>query len=652
MTDRPDQGAPFYRRLPVLIACLVAAIAVLGSLGLQRMKTILMARTGESLAVAAAGVADRLDQVVFERYGDIHMMARALQARDAVAMSEYVAWVKNTYPYYAWIAVADANGRIVAATNSESVGQDHSRSAWFQAVREQPRAVVQDVPASGETEGRLAIGFTSPVADGHGVFKGAVTARVPLRVIEEGLHGMVHTFEKHHVGRGQFEYMVMTADGELIIDSSLREEARVNLKEKGVPSALRVMASEEPGYVEEESPRLRMTMLTGYARTKGIDGFPNSNWGVLIRMSGEEVVSPIHELMTKIGLAAVALVAPLVGLLFWTSGRLRKEWGRTRQREAWLSTTLNSIGDAVIATDMKGSVTFMNRVAERLTGWTHAEAAGRPLHRVFAIVNEQTRLPVSNPLGKMLETGVIVGLSDQTVLMAKDGAERPIDDSGSPIRNEDGEIIGVVLIFRDVTERKEAEQRLRESERLLAKAQQLAHLGSWEWDLAADRVTWSDELCLIFGAKPEEFGGTYARYLAYVHPDDRAMVEAKIAKAIQDHEPFALSHRIRRPDGGERILHAIGEVIVDEGGRVGRMIGAAQDVTELKEAEAALHASQNELERRVRDRTSELATANAALQEKVEELEKFEEAVVGRELKMIELEKEIDKLRRDRKSEE
>ncbi len=123
------------------------------------------------------------------------------------------------------------------------------------------------------------------------------------------------------------------------------------------------------------------------------------------------------------------------------------------------------------------------------------------------------------------------------------------------------------------------------------------------------------------------------------------MVEATIMKAAQDHESFAFLHRICRPDGEERTLQAYGEVMLDGTGRPTRMIGTAQDVTKLRQAEAALRAAYDELERRVRERTSELAHANAALREKVEELEKFEEAVVGRELKMIELEKELERLR-------
>jgi len=124
--------------------------------------------------------------------------------------------------------------------------------------------------------------------------------------------------------------------------------------------------------------------------------------------------------------------------------------------ERW-STTLASIGDAVIATDAGGRITFMNSVAEGLTGWVPAEVTGAPISKVFDIVNEITRQTVENPVDRVLREGIIVGLANHTVLIRKDGTELPIDDSGAPVRNREGKTVGVVLIFRDITERKQAE---------------------------------------------------------------------------------------------------------------------------------------------------------------------------------------------------
>ena len=131
----------------------------------------------------------------------------------------------------------------------------------------------------------------------------------------------------------------------------------------------------------------------------------------------------------------------------------------SESEQRW-ATTLASIGDAVIATDMLGKIKFMNRVAEELTGWNLNEASGRKVQEIFKIVNEYTNKIVEDPVTKVLEKGMIVGLANHTILIRKDKTEVAIDDSGAPIKDKAGKISGVVLIFRDITTRRTAEKAL------------------------------------------------------------------------------------------------------------------------------------------------------------------------------------------------
>ena len=133
---------------------------------------------------------------------------------------------------------------------------------------------------------------------------------------------------------------------------------------------------------------------------------------------------------------------------------------KLKESEEWLSTTLKSIGDAVIATDSKSIVKFMNGVARSLTGWKEEDAVGKALKEVFHIVNGETWEEVEDPAKKVLKEGVVVGLANHTVLIAKDGTERAIADSGAPIRDKENNIVGVVLVFRDITEKKKMEDEL------------------------------------------------------------------------------------------------------------------------------------------------------------------------------------------------
>ncbi len=153
------------------------------------------------------------------------------------------------------------------------------------------------------------------------------------------------------------------------------------------------------------------------------------------------------------------------GKLLFVVNVFRDVSERQRQEEAlrvsreWFSTALRSIGDAVIATDARGRVTFLNPVAEKLTGWSGAEANGEALSSIFSILNESTRQPVESPVERVLERGLVVGLANHTVLVRRDGTEIAIDDSAAPIRAHDGTLAGVVLVFRDVTAGRQAAER-------------------------------------------------------------------------------------------------------------------------------------------------------------------------------------------------
>jgi PAS domain S-box-containing protein len=179
------------------------------------------------------------------------------------------------------------------------------------------------------------------------------------------------------------------------------------------------------------------------------------------------------------GLLGLAVI--LAGLLAWEIRRLFqklagtynlqikevKRWGdESYAREQWLNTTLRSIGDAVIAADPDGKVVFMNRVAEQLTGWKEKEADGLPLSKIFVIINQRTRAAVENPVDAVRRSGKIVGLANHTILISKDGTEFHIDDSAAPILNVNARMIGVVLVFRDISERHASELALMRAEKL------------------------------------------------------------------------------------------------------------------------------------------------------------------------------------------
>jgi PAS domain S-box-containing protein len=258
--------------------------------------------------------------------------------------------------------------------------------------------------------------------------------------------------------------------------------------------------------------------------------------------------------------------------------RRRAEEALQKQSE-WFRVTLSSIGDAVITTDTEGRVTSLNRVAEFLTGWTQCDAQGQPLERVFYIVNEQSRESVENPAIRSLREGKVVSLANHTILIAKDGLERAIDDSAAPIKDEQGKIIGVVLIFRDVTEaRRAVEARLRLS--AIVESSDDAIISK---NLEGIIVSWNKGAERLYGYTAEEVVGKPLSILIPPDHDDELPVIMERLKRGEQIEHFE-TVRMRKDSSRLDVSLTISPVRTADG----KIIGAskiARDITASKQTE-------------------------------------------------------------------
>jgi PAS domain S-box-containing protein len=256
------------------------------------------------------------------------------------------------------------------------------------------------------------------------------------------------------------------------------------------------------------------------------------------------------------------------------------------RERTWFQTTLASIGDAVIATDTEGRVTFANKVAQALTGWHPDEAQGEALETIFKIVQEGTRRPAENPALRALREGAIVGLANHTVLISKDGTERPIDDSAAPIRGSDGQVIGVVLTFHDVTLQRNAEHRLRESEHWFRTvADSIPQLA---WMTRPDGyIVWYNRRWYEYtGTTPEQMEGW--GWQAVHDPAELERVLANWKTALAKGEAWEDTFPLRRNDGAMRWHLSRAVPVRRDDGEITGWFGTNTDITERLAMEESL----------------------------------------------------------------
>jgi PAS domain S-box-containing protein len=315
-------------------------------------------------------------------------------------------------------------------------------------------------------------------------------------------------------------------------------------------------------------------------------------------------------LQNLVGTATYFLVA---GFIVVAAHAMRTARRRAAAREELLRVTLASIGDAVITTEPDGRVVFLNDVAQALTGWSRADAAGQPLATVFNVVNERTRELVENPARRALAEGVIVGLANHTVLIARDGAERPIDDSVAPIRDESGQIVGCVLIFRDITERRIAERELRASEARKAQVLQSSLEGIVTIDSESRILGFNPAAERLFGwSDAEALGADLAELV--IPQRLRDAHRRGMAHLLATGEGPFLNRRLELPatrkDGSEILIELT--ISAPEGAGHPTFTAFIRDITASKQAERALRASEERFRSLVGATTSIVWTADEA----------------------------------------
>ena len=372
--------------------------------------------------------------------------------------------VKEQYGYYD-VLLVDATGQVRLSLSGRLDPLDEETVQVVTALRDRQPTLTDLHPGSGDLP--IHMGVIAPLFAANAQADEPVGAVILQSDATQFLYPLIQSWPTLS---DSAETLLVRREGDAVLFlNALRHQAgaalalRIPLSETGVPAVMAAHGTE--GVVQGKDYR-------GVEVLAALRAIPDSPWFMVAKVDAAEVFADWHTrsaLIAALVLGLVAMTGTAAGLVWQRSRRdhYQKLFEAERARqvsEARYHATLLSIGDGVITTDAEGRVELLNPVAAALTGWTEDEARGRPLEEIFQIVSEETREPAENPARRVMREGTVVGLANHTLLIARDGQETPIADSGAPVRDAAGDLSGVVLVFRDQTEERAAQKALAERE--------------------------------------------------------------------------------------------------------------------------------------------------------------------------------------------
>jgi len=308
----------------VLLLCFVIATA-LGLYALSFLRTVLVSERGRELAMNAAAVADTLDRVMFERFGDIQLFANDGILRDGTSAEKTARLLnyKQLYQYYSWLGVADENGQLTATTDALPAQDTQGLNPEsFELVRRTGKVHFEDMRPSPASHRKMAIGFTAPIYGPKGEFRGVVVTRVPF----ENLQSIFEQEGRLRYGELAYDWLLLDREGTVLSEKHRPSNLNGNPVKIDLPSqAQAVIHRDHPGFVQETHRRGGNAVVTGYAWTRGYANFPGFDWLVLFRLDRDQVYAPIDRLIWMVGGIGLLVILPLTGYGIWVSWELGRE---------------------------------------------------------------------------------------------------------------------------------------------------------------------------------------------------------------------------------------------------------------------------------------------------------------------------------------
>ncbi|MCX5723634.1 MAG: PAS domain S-box protein [Nitrospirae bacterium] len=476
-----------YQSLPVLLGSLLAGTLLIGAIALSVMEHQLLETTGQSLAQGAGEVADDLDRIIFERRGDIQMMARAFTGRchDSAYISAYLHGMSQAYPLYESLSMINEQGLVLATTHAGGAPIDFSRQPWFALLRDGHVTGVQQWESTQQAGQEVGAGvfFAAAITDDQGRFCGAVLSRVGLALLSEVVTGKREALNIHTTSYASLEYQFATSEGLAFVDSLHQgDEEPANLRALAVPSFLRA-EFHGMNFLEEQHPRRQVPVLTGFARTQGYWDSVNPNWTVLLRKDRSTLLAPIRSRMAIVAAFGLLGLLPITLGLLWTVRRLQYSDQELRESEQRFQTLFEqaAVGVAQVETATGRFVRINHKYCE-IAGYSQAE--------MLVMEDRQLMCPEDRAtcLDKMrrLAAGEILEFELEQRYLRRDGMVAWVKLTVSPMWVPGEKPDYHIAVVQDITQHKQAETALQTFQEQVRQTQKMEALGQLASGVAHD----------------------------------------------------------------------------------------------------------------------------------------------------------------------
>ncbi len=493
-----------------------------------------------------------------------------------------IMYLINTSSIYNNIMIANNKGKLLVELNSKQNRIDSTTKSFILKAIRNKKNISSDLYLD-ETQNKIMLNYIAPIYDENNKAIAALILRVDPYVY---LYPLITEWP---LPSKTSETLIVKRDGscvlflnKLIHQKNAALRLRIPLTKKEVPAVQAAL-----GYRGIFSGK----DYNGDNVLAYIKQIPNTNWIMIAKVDKSEIYAGLYiKDILIFSFTIMVIIILSLGLMWYYHYRQKNIYKNLFDKEKELReyheefrTILYSIGDGVITSDIYGNVKQINPIAAELTGWSENEAVGHPVEEIFNIYDEVSRIKVSNPVKKVLNTGSVVGLANHTMLISKSGQEIPIADSGAPIRNEQGSIEGVVIVFRDKTTEYKTEKRIRQNEARLRRAELASKSGNWELFLNSKIMIASVGAGKIYGLENEEL--SYDMIKKVPLPEYRPILDCALQNLIEKNEPYDVEFKIKTVDTGEvKDIHSVAQY--DSENRI--IFGIIQDITERKKAEETI----------------------------------------------------------------